>query len=93
MVVGLADFCLGSEGPNKDSFFTFPDGNKWRGESNSLYADKNAIDMCHISAQEAYQFIRKIIHDQRSINVFVISVTQALIDKGHMNRTRVKYQR
>ena len=69
------------EGPNKDSVFTFPDGNKWRGDSNPLYAD-NAIDMCHISAQEASQFIRG--YDQRTVDVFVISVTQTLIDKGYM---------
>ena len=74
---------LSWEGPNKDSVFTFPDGNKWRGDSNPLYAD-NAIDMCHISAQEASQFIRKIGYDQRTVDVFVISVTQTLIDKGYM---------
>ena len=41
--------------------------------------------MCHISAQEAAsQFIRKIGYDQRTVDVFVISVTQTLIDKGYM---------
>ena len=74
---------LGWEGPNTDSVFTFPDGNKWRGDSTPLSAD-NAIDMCHISAQEASQFIRKIGYDQRTVDVFVLSVTQTLIDKGYM---------
>ena len=78
---------LGWEGPKKDSVFTFPDGNKWRGDSNPLHADGNAIDMYHISAQEAALFIRKVGHDQRTADVFVISVTQALIGKGHMPGT------
>ena len=37
------------------------------------------MDMCHVGAQEAAEFLRKI--DQKeSTDVFVISVTQALID-------------
>ena len=75
---------LNWEGSKHDqAVFTFPDGCKWREESNPLHADGNAVDMCHIGAQEAAEFLRKI--DQKEMtDVFVISVTQALIDKGVM---------
>ena len=48
---------LSWEGPNDDqAVISFPDGWKWRGDNNSLYADINEVDtMLHISAQEAAQ--------------------------------------